>query len=157
MKVSKKLAITVATVVAMGGLMLNQAGAGQRRSEGSIRERVAERIKAKLGLTEEQIGKIKAEIGPEKANIRELVVRLHEARVGLRQAIEASDASEASVHAAAEKLGAAQAELAVERVKLYARIKPILTEAQQQKVRKLRAKIDEFMESAAGRHHKKDQ
>ena len=128
---------------------------GQQQAElparGHLRERIAEKAKEKLGLTDEQLTKIRAELKGEKDSVRDLVSKLHEARVQLRSSIQATDATEASVRAASSKVAAVEADLAVERLKLYCRISPILTDEQKEKVKQFQSRIDDFLDNAINR------
>jgi len=80
-----------------------------------------------------------------------LLAALHDARANLRNAIRASDANETSVRAASAKVAAAEADLAVERMKLYGKIAPILTDAQRQQLADMQDHADEFLNRALGR------
>jgi len=70
---------------------------------------------------------------------------LQAARKDLRAAIHASDANETTVRAAAAKVAAVQADLAVERMKLYSQIAPILTDEQRRKIAELEQRLDRAM------------
>jgi Spy/CpxP family protein refolding chaperone len=71
--------------------------------------------------------------------------------MGLRDAIQSSGATEASVRAAAAKVATVEADLAVERLKLYGRISPILTADQREQVKQFQSKIDDFLDGAINR------
>ena len=121
----------MAAGLAAGGLNVpTSRGAESASARHALREHVLERVKEKLGLTDEQIEKIKAELKADKDTLKSEVTQLHQARVGLRAAIQAADATETSVRAAAAKVAAAEADFAVERFKLYGKINPILTAEQ---------------------------
>ena len=76
-----------------------------------------------------------------------LLSQLHEARVGLREAIQAADANETTVRAASAKVASVEADLAVERLKLYGRISPILTAEQRDQVMEFQTKLDDFVDN----------
>src|SRR5215216_5484990 len=123
MRTSKWFALTLAAAVAAGGLFTLHArpidGAGpHQRAAGKLRERV----KDKLGLTDEQVTQIKAELKGEKDAIKSLLTRMHDARTALRAEIQKPDATEASVRDAAAKVAAVESDLAVERLKLHGKI-----------------------------------
>ena len=125
MKTSKWLAITVAAALSAGGLIVLKSHARERViGPHAFRGQLLERAKEKLGITDEQVSRIKGELAGEKDTLKSLIAKWHDARVGLRQAIKAAEATEASVRAASEKVAAAEADLAVERFKLYGKIKP---------------------------------
>lgn len=152
MKISKLLGFTMAAALCIGGLTTFTCKAAEDSPSGRpARGRIFERLKEKLGLTEDQVAQIKAELAPEKETIKNLILRLHDARVGVREAIHAPSANETSVRAAAAKVGVAEADLAVERLKLYGRLNPILTDEQRQTVKQFEARIDEWMENAVNR------
>jgi Spy/CpxP family protein refolding chaperone len=102
-------------------------------------------------FSDEQVAKLKAELTGEKDTLRSLIFALHTARIALREAIQAPDANETSVRAASAKVAVAEADLAVERLKLYSKIGPILTEEQREKVKVFQAKIDDFLDTAINR------
>jgi len=115
------------------------------------RGRILQRMANKLNLTADQRAQIRAVLAGEKGALKPLVAALHDARKNLRAAIHASDANETTVRAASAKVAAAQADLAVERMKLYGKIAPILTEAQRRQLADLQAQADNFADNAIAR------
>lgn len=91
----------------------------------------------------------------EKENITGMISRLHDARSEMRQAIRASDANESTVRAASAKVAAVEADLAVERLKLYGKIAPILTTGQREKLQQMAAQVDDFVDQAINRFGQK--
>ena len=87
----------------------------------------------------------------DKDTLTGLLSRLHEAHTGLRAAIQASGATEASVRSASARVAAVEAELAVERLRLYGQISPILTSAQVEKMKEMQARRDDFVDIVIGR------
>ena len=151
MKMSKLLVITLAAGLGAGGLCVFNTHAAERAgAQRAFHGRLLEKAREKLGLTDEQVGKIKTELKGEKETLKGLISRLHDARVGVREAIQASDANESSVRAASAKAAAAEADLAVERLKVYGRISPILTPEQLEKVHEFQARMDDFLDNAIG-------
>jgi Spy/CpxP family protein refolding chaperone len=149
MKISKLLVITLAAGLGAGGLFVVKAHAVERiAANRHFQGRFLERAKEKLGLSDEQVAKIKTELKGEKDTLRDLISRLHEARVGLRETIQASDANESSVRTASAKVAAVEADLAVERLKLYGKISPILTAEQVEKVKEFQSRLDDFLDNA---------
>ena len=67
---------------------------------------------------------------------------MHEARAGLHEAIRSSDATESSVRAASAQVATVEADLAVERLKLFREISPVLTEQQRKKVEAFQERLD---------------
>jgi Spy/CpxP family protein refolding chaperone len=104
-----------------------------------------------LNLTGDQRTQIKAVLAGEKDALAPLLAAIHETRKNLRSAIRASDANETSVRAASAKVAAAEADLAVERMKLFGKIAPILTDAQRQQLADLQQHADEFADHAITR------
>jgi len=152
MKTSNCLTATLAAALFAGAVITftshaAKPPAGHRAFHGHL----LERAKEKLGLSDEQLAKIKAELGSEKDTLHALISALHTARVGLREAIQAPDANETSVRAASAKVSVAEADLAVERLKLYGKISPILTEEQREEVKVFQGKIDDFFDTAINR------
>jgi Spy/CpxP family protein refolding chaperone len=146
MKNKRFLAIIAAVAVTVGGLAVYRAHAApsDRPGHGVVLQRI---VKG-LDLKDEQLEKIKTELRAEKDALVPIVKNLHESRKALRDAIHASDATETTVRDAAKKVAAAESDLAVERMKLSAKISPILTEEQIEKIKQFEAKTDEAFISA---------
>ena len=96
--------------------------------------RFIQRLAQRLNLTDDQKARIKTVLQAEKATLTPLVGQLHAARKNLRTAIRASDANETSVRAASARVAEAEADLAVERMKIYGKIVPILTGEQRRQI-----------------------
>jgi Spy/CpxP family protein refolding chaperone len=149
---TKWLAMAMAAALSVGGLFVLKTQAAesvtpQRAGRGQWLEQARE----KLGLTDEQVAQIKAQLQDEVETVKGLVTKLHDARTGLREAIQAAGATEASVRAAAAKVAAVEADLAVERLKLYGKINPILTADQREQVKQFQSRIDDFLDGAINR------
>jgi Spy/CpxP family protein refolding chaperone len=110
-----------------------------------------ERVREKLGLTDDQVAQIKAHLQPEREALKELIVRLHEAKGVLRRSIHTSDAGEGAIRAAAAKVAEVEADLAVERHKVYGKINPILTAEQREKIVEFQDKLDDFLDTTIDR------
>lgn len=152
MKNSKWLVITVAAALIAGGLVVLKTQAAERSGlQRPFRGRLLERAKDKLGLSDDQVTKIKAELQTEKDSLKDLVLKLHEARVNLREAIQAADANETSVRAASAKVAAVEADLAVERLKLFGKISPILTSGQREQVKQFQSELAALLDAAINR------
>ncbi len=148
---TKTLLVTLAAALTAGGLLWGVAHATEG-SRGPFRPgQLLQRAAEELGLTEQQRATIRDVLVSEKDTLKDLLTRLHEARKGLRQAIRAQDATEASVRAAAARVAAVEAELAVERLKLYQRISPILTAEQREQLAQWEVRLDEWIERLIGR------
>lgn len=113
--------------------------------------RLLERAKEKLGLTNDQITQIKAVLQGERENILALLTRMRDARTGLRAAIQAEDASERSVRAAAAKVAGVEADVAVERMKVFHEIAPILTPEQRAQLQEWQAQAGSFFDTIIDR------
>ncbi|HLP77829.1 MAG TPA: Spy/CpxP family protein refolding chaperone, partial [Candidatus Paceibacterota bacterium] len=107
-----------------------------------------QRAREKLDLTDEQAAQIKAVLKEDKETLRGLLSRMHEARSGLREAIHAEGATPDSVRAASAKVAAVESDLAVERLKLFGKISPILTAEQREKLQQAGAQLDAMVENA---------
>jgi Spy/CpxP family protein refolding chaperone len=156
MNTKKFLVSTLAAAVTAGGLLAlpSQAAEGARlarRAPGPL----LERAKEKLGLTDSQATQIKAVLKAKRETLTGLISKLHGARVGLRGAIQAADATEASVRVAAAKVAAVEADLAVEPLKLYGKISPILTAEQREKVSEIQARLDDLVDQVVNRLDKR--
>src|SRR5579864_5708536 len=148
MKITNHFLVAVAALAFSGAILTRVQAAEATAPARPLRAQWLERASEKLGLTDDQVAKIKAEFQSEKGTIKGLIFDLHEARVGLRQAIQAPGATEDSVRLASAKVASVEADLAVERLKLYARISPILTTDQLEKLKEFRAKIDSAIDRA---------
>ena len=74
--------------------------------------------------------------------------QLHAARQNLRATIQASDANETTVRVASAQVAAVEADLAVERMKIYGKIAPILTDEQRQQISEFQQRADDFADRA---------
>lgn len=151
MKTLKYFAMVGLVALAVGGVFVLTARAAQSATNGAPGGKWRERVKQKLNLTDDQLGQIRSALKSEKSNLTVLLNRLREARTDLRAAIQKPDATEASVREAAAKLSAVESDLAVERLKLYGKISPILTADQRAKLAELQAGIDQFIERTLSR------
>jgi Spy/CpxP family protein refolding chaperone len=148
---TKLFILTLAAAIIAGGLITTKTLAAGNDDTASLRGKIRQRVAEKLGLTDDQKSQIKAIVADEKDALKPLLGRLHEARTSLRNAIRASDATEASVRAASAQTAAAEADLAVERLKLYGKIAPILTEEQRGKIAELEERMDGAVDDFIGR------
>lgn len=147
---NKILICTLAAAVAAGGFFAAKTFAADNTGV-PARAGMLQRIADKLNLTADQRAQIKDVLIGEKDTLGPLLGAVHDARKGLRSAIRASAANEASVRAASAKVAAAEADLAVERMKLYGKISPILTDAQRQELAGLQQRADEFVDNVIAR------
>lgn len=141
MKNRRLFILLTAGLLAFTGAAVFQgkAAPGDRPARGQILQHIVK----ELELTPDQIDKIKAALRAQKETLVPLVKGLHESRTVLRNAIHEKTASEATVREAASKVAALESDLAVERMKLSAKISPILTEEQINKVKQFEAKADD--------------
>ena len=135
--------MTTAVVIFVGGLTSapaqnsNDFAAGTRPGHGRILRQFAK----ELNLTGDQKAQIRAVLKADKDVLAGLSGQLREARQNLRTAIHASDANETAVRAASAKVASAEADLAVERMKLYGKIAPILTDEQRRQISDLEQRV----------------
>ena len=152
MKTSKWMAIGLVAAVGACGTFAFKARAAERTfGARAARGQFLERAKEKLGLTDDQAAQIKNALLAEKDTLKGLISKLHDARTGLREAIQASNATETTVRAASAKVAAVEADLAVERLKLFGKISPILTEEQRAKIKEFQSRLDDFVDGAIDR------
>ena len=138
----------IATVVAISMCSLTSTTlAADSPAPVPLRGQLLQRIAVKLNLTAGQKAQIKAILSGDKDTLAPLLARLHDARTTLRAAIRAGDANETTVRAASAKVAGAEADLAVERMKLYGKISPILTEAQRRRLAEMQQRADEFADN----------
>jgi Spy/CpxP family protein refolding chaperone len=143
---NKILICSLAAALAVGGLIATKTLAADNAAP-PARGNVLQRIAQKLNLTADQRSQIKAILNGDRDTLLPLLGQLHDARINLRAAIRAAEADEASVRAASAKVAGVESDLAVERLKLYGEIAPILTEAQRQQLAELQQRADEFVDN----------
>jgi len=151
MKTTKWLSITLAAALNLGGWTTIPSLATDNAAPGSARAQLRARIAEKLNLTDDQKAQIKAVLGGEKSALTALLGQLHDARKALRTAIHANDATEASVRVASARVAAVEANLAVERMKIYGRIAPILTDEQRRQIADFEQRADNFADGVIAR------
>jgi len=152
MKTNKLLTMAMAAAILVGGFTSalaqnTDSSAGAGPGHGKMLHRLAQ----KLNLTDDQKKQIKAVLVANKGALKGLLSQLHEARQNLREAIQASDANEAAVRAASAKVAGVEADFAVERMKLYGRIAPILTDEQRRKLADFEQQVDNLAGGAMAR------
>ena len=140
----KILAFTLAAAVFAGGFTATQLSAADASTPapGNILQRISDR----LNLSPEQRTQIRGILLGDKDHLKLLLGQLHDARKNLREAIRASGANEASVRAASAQVAGVEADLAVERLKLYGQIAPLLTDEQRSTLAAVEQRIDEFVD-----------
>jgi periplasmic protein CpxP/Spy len=149
MKTNKWISMALAAALNLGGLLTTTSLGAD--TTGPAHGRFFERIAQRLNLTQDQQAQIKTVLRAEKDTLTALLGQLHSARENLRAAIQASDATEASVRAASARAAAVEADLAVERMKIYAKIAPILTDEQRQQISDFQRRADDFTDQAIAR------
>jgi Spy/CpxP family protein refolding chaperone len=145
------IGITTLVVCVSGFIAFKAEAQSYKPAAGMGSGRLAERAKEKLGLTDEQLGQIKDVLKSEKAGIMSLLGRMRDSRAGLKAAIRSADANETSVRAASAKVASVEADVAVERMKLFQQISPILTDDQRTKLAALQSNLDGFIDQAIQR------
>lgn len=148
---NKILLLSLAVALVAGGVTATRSFAADSSGAPAPRGRLLQRLAEKLDLTADQRAQIKSILAGEKDSLQPLLAAVHDTRKNLREAIRAKDANETTVRAASAKVATAEADLAVERMKLYGKISPILTEEQRQKAADLQARADEFVDTAIAR------
>jgi Spy/CpxP family protein refolding chaperone len=150
MKTSKLLALTFAAALTVGGVFICTSLAADNFTTAATppRGQILKRIAEKLNLTGDQKSQIKTILGGEKDTLKNLLGQLHDARKNLRAAIQAGDANENSVRAASANVAGIESDLAVERMKLYGKIAPVLTGEQRRQISDFTQRADEFVDNA---------
>lgn len=152
MKTAKWITLTLAAALCAGGLLSYASlAADNPAAQASPRGRFLARAQEKLGLTDDQVAQIRTQLQGERPVLKDLLTRLHDARMGLRTAIRASDANEASVRASSAKVAAVESDLAVERLKLFGKISPILTADQRAKLSEIEGRVDQWVDNLISR------
>ncbi len=145
--------MTTAAAILVGGLTIvlaqnrDNSAAGTRLGHGQILQRLAK----KLNLTDDQKSQIRTVLKADKDTLTALLGQLQDARRNLREAIRASDANEAAVRAASARVAGVEADFAVERMKLYGKIAPILTDEQRRQISDLENRFDSQVGGAIAR------
>jgi Spy/CpxP family protein refolding chaperone len=150
MKNIKLLAFIMTAAIAACGLTAKILAA-DTSTPAPMRGQILQRIAGKLNLTDDQKSQIKTILRDDKDALTTLLGQLHDARKNLRATIQAVDANETSVRAASAKVASAEADLAVERMKLYGKIAPVLTDEQRQKISEFTQRADDFADSVIAR------
>ncbi|HTX22279.1 MAG TPA: Spy/CpxP family protein refolding chaperone [Candidatus Aquilonibacter sp.] len=150
MKTKKILMLATAGVIIAGGLFTTKSFAADDSTAATqpIRRQILQRIAQRLNLTDDQKSQIKAILAGEKDTLKNLLGQLHDERKNLRAAIQAGDANETSVRAASAKVAAVEADFAVERMKIYAKISPVLTDQQRQQISDFEQHADDLADDA---------
>jgi Spy/CpxP family protein refolding chaperone len=148
---TKIILCTLAAALAVGGFTATRSLAADVPVANANRGHLLRQIADKLNLTADQRSQIKTILLGEKDTLAPLLSAEHQARISLRLAIRSGDANETSVRAASAKVAAAEADLAVERMKLYGKIAPILTDAQQQQLTTVEQTVDGFVDNVIAR------
>ena len=146
MKTNKWIPLTLAAVLNLGGLTTTPALAAD--TSAPVHGRFFQRVAQRLNLTNDQKTQIKTVLRSEKDTLKPMLAQLHSARQNLRAAIQAGDANETTVRAASAKVAAAEADLAVERMMIYGKIAPILTDEQRRQISEFRQRADGFADRA---------
>ncbi|HXI72207.1 MAG TPA: Spy/CpxP family protein refolding chaperone [Verrucomicrobiae bacterium] len=150
MKTKTIFIITAAAIIA-GGFIISTSLAADNPEASPLRGQMFQRLAERLDLTADQKAQIKTILADEKDALKSLLGQLHDARTVLREAIQAGDANESSVRAASAKAASVEADMAVERMKLFSKISPVLTAEQRQKIDGFAQRADDFADSLIAR------
>lgn len=143
----KILILATAAAIFAGGFTFTSLAADHAAPSAPSRGKFFERIAARLHLTDDQKAQIKIILAGEKDTLVPELNQLHDARKALRAAIQAGDATETSVRAASAAVATVEANLAVERLKLYDKIAPVLTAEQRQQIAGFEQRADDFADN----------
>jgi len=141
--------MTLAAALNLGGLLTTTSlGADAATpAHGGYFHRMVQR----LNLTDDQKAQIKTVFQAEKGTLISLRTQLLAARENLRATSQTTGANETAVRAASAQVAAVEANLAVERMKIFAKIAPILTDAQRQQLTEFEQRADAFRDLAIAR------
>ena len=148
---NRTIILMTVLAVGLGALLAGRTFAGGGTGTAPAGGKIWARIAQQLELSAEQQAQIKGQFLAEKDRLHGVLEQLHTARLSLRDAIHAPEASESSVRTAAAQVAAAEADLAVERLKLFRGINPILNPAQREKLSAMEQHLDEFVDTAIAR------
>jgi Spy/CpxP family protein refolding chaperone len=148
MKTTKLLTIATAAAIFAGGLTTGKTFAAENSATATpVRGPIFQRITERLNLTDAQRAQIKTVLAGEKDSLKPLLGQLHDARKNLREAIQSGGANETAVRAASAKVAAVEGDLAVERMKIYGKISPILTDEQRRQISEFEQRMDDLADS----------
>jgi Spy/CpxP family protein refolding chaperone len=146
MKTNKWLTFTLAAALNLGGWLTTPSLAADTAPP--AHGRFLQQLTQRLNLTDDQKAQIKTILRADKDTRTALLGQLRAARANLRAAIQAGDANETSVRAAAAQVAAVEGDLAVERMKIYGKIAPILTNEQRQQISDFRRRAEDVTDRA---------
>lgn len=146
MKIVKPFSIMLAAALFGGGFAFQAVQAAQAVDRDGLRAQIRGRVAGKLNLSREQRQQIKSILQADRDALAALFRQLHDSRATLRDSIKAPDATEASVRVAAARIAAVEADFAVERLKLYSKISPVLTADQREKLKAMQGRIDDAVD-----------
>ena len=149
MTTHKWLSLTLAAALNLGGWLTTPSLAADTAPP--AHGRFLQQLALSLNLTADQKAQIKTILRAEKGTLAPLLGQVRAARENLRAAIRAGDANETSVRAASARVAAAEADLAVERMKIYGKIAPILTGEQRRKISAFEQRADGLADGAIAR------
>ena len=149
MKAKNTFILATIAAIAIGGLITAKTFAADNSAPATspLRGQILQRIAEKLNLTDDQKSQIKTILGGETDTLKTLLGQLHDTRKNLRAAIQSGDASEASVRAASSKVAGVGSDLAVERMKLFGKISPVLTDEQHKQISDFTQRADDFADN----------
>ena len=87
----------------------------------------------------------------DRETLANLARAVHDGHTKVRDAIQSDNSTDADVRAASAELTRAQADMAVERHKLFGKLKPILTPEQLDKLADMQDRLDGFVDGAISR------
>jgi Spy/CpxP family protein refolding chaperone len=144
---SRILILSLAAALGVGGWAAGDVQAQSAGLRGEPGGRL-QRAKEALGLTDAQVREIRSLVLEERQSLAGMARAVHQGRTGLRDTVRDENASEADVRAASARLARAEADMAVARHQLFARVKPILTPDQWNRLSELQDRIDSLVDGA---------
>jgi periplasmic protein CpxP/Spy len=151
MKTNFSIIAAAAVIFACGLTTIKTFAADNSATTTPLRGHFFQRIAERLNLTDDQKAQIKTALSGEKEVLVPLLGKLHEARKNLRATIQSAAADETAVRAASAKVAAVEGDLAVERMKIFGKIAPVLTDEQRRQISEFEQRADDFADSFIAR------
>ena len=120
----------IAALTAFAGMALADGGGCDGEHGGKHPQHMFKKIEKKLGLTDTQKAQAQAIFQGNKDVVKPIYASLHAERKNLQALLHADTIDEAAIRAETAKIGGIQADLNVNRAKVAAKFRAILTPAQ---------------------------
>jgi protein CpxP len=139
-----KTATLVATV--LFGACIAASAAAQDAPVATTQPPAVQRIERRLHITQAQREQVKAILKQEQPKLQQLHRELLSERSEMAAASQGGSFNAVAVQSVASKYAAANADVLVERAKLHSELFAVLTPEQQQRLQRLRTRLDVFLD-----------